>query len=37
MLNNGVHMPALGLGVFQSSPEETGSAVESAIANGYIA
>lgn len=34
-LNNGVEMPALGLGVYQSAPEETGSAVESAIANGY--
>lgn len=34
-LNNGVQMPALGLGVFQSSPEETTGAVESAIAQGY--
>jgi 2,5-diketo-D-gluconate reductase A len=34
-LNNGVQMPALGLGVFQSSPEETAGAVESAIAQGY--
>ena len=34
-LNNGVQMPALGLGVFQSSPEETVTAVESAIAQGY--
>lgn len=34
-LNNGVEMPALGLGVYQSSPEETVGAVESAIANGY--
>jgi diketogulonate reductase-like aldo/keto reductase len=28
-------MPAFGLGVFQSPPEETTSAVEAAIANGY--
>jgi diketogulonate reductase-like aldo/keto reductase len=34
-LNNGVEMPALGLGVYQSAPEETAGAVESAIANGY--
>ncbi len=34
-LNNGVRMPALGLGVFQSSPEETAGAVEAAIAGGY--
>jgi diketogulonate reductase-like aldo/keto reductase len=34
-LNNGVEMPAFGLGVFQSSPEQTVGAVESAIANGY--
>jgi diketogulonate reductase-like aldo/keto reductase len=34
-LNNVVEMPALGLGVFQSSPEETTAAVEAAIANGY--
>ncbi len=34
-LNNGVEMPVLGLGVFQSSPEETTSAVEIAIADGY--
>jgi diketogulonate reductase-like aldo/keto reductase len=34
-LNNGVKMPALGLGVYQSSPEQTVDAVESAIANGY--
>jgi 2,5-diketo-D-gluconate reductase A len=30
-----VQMPALGLGVFQSPPEETATAVESAIAQGY--
>ncbi len=34
-LNNGVQMPAIGLGVFQSSPEDTVTAVESAIAQGY--
>src|SRR5687767_10274080 len=34
-LNNGVEMPALGLGVFQSPPDETASAVEAAIAEGY--
>jgi diketogulonate reductase-like aldo/keto reductase len=34
-LNNGVQMPAIGLGVFQSSPEDTVMAVESAIAQGY--
>jgi hypothetical protein len=31
-LNNGVEMPALGPGVFQSPPEETTSAVEAATA-----
>ncbi|MEC5193515.1 MULTISPECIES: aldo/keto reductase [unclassified Arthrobacter] len=34
-LNNGVSMPALGLGVFQSAPEETTAAVEAALAAGY--
>ncbi len=34
-LNNGVQMPALGLGVFQSPPTETASAVEAAINTGY--
>ena len=34
-LNNGVTMPALGLGVFQSKPEETTTAVEAALATGY--
>jgi 2,5-diketo-D-gluconate reductase A len=34
-LNNGVEMPALGLGVFQGSPEDTAGAVEAAIAGGY--
>jgi 2,5-diketo-D-gluconate reductase A len=34
-LNNGVEMPALGLGVFQSSPAETSQAVDAAIRTGY--
>ncbi|MFI8593074.1 aldo/keto reductase [Microbacterium sp. NPDC078428] len=34
-LNNGVVMPALGLGVFQSPPEETAAAVETALRVGY--
>jgi diketogulonate reductase-like aldo/keto reductase len=34
-LKSGVEMPALGLGVFQSPPAETLSAVEAAIADGY--
>jgi diketogulonate reductase-like aldo/keto reductase len=34
-LNNGVTMPALGLGVFQSPPEETTSAVAAALDAGY--
>jgi diketogulonate reductase-like aldo/keto reductase len=34
-LNNGVTMPALGLGVFQSPPAETLTAVETALAEGY--
>ena len=34
-LNNGVQMPALGLGVFQSPPDETADAVESALRHGY--
>ena len=34
-LNNGVEMPTLGLGVYQSPPEETVGAVEVAIASGY--
>jgi diketogulonate reductase-like aldo/keto reductase len=33
-LNNGVMMPALGLGVYQSPPEQTAGAVEVAIARG---
>ena len=35
VLNNGVLMPALGLGVFQSPPEETAAAVEAALKAGY--
>ena len=34
-LNNGVQMPSLGLGVFQSPPAETVGAVEAALAAGY--
>jgi diketogulonate reductase-like aldo/keto reductase len=34
-LNNGIQIPALGLGVFLSTREETASAVEVAIASGY--
>ena len=34
-LNNGVQMPALGLGVFQTPPEQTVAAVEAALATGY--
>jgi diketogulonate reductase-like aldo/keto reductase len=34
-LNNGVQVPAVGLGVFQSPPEQTVTAVESALAQGY--
>ena len=34
-LNNGVEMPALGFGVFQTPPEETVAAVEAALATGY--
>lgn len=33
--NNGVTMPSLGLGVFQSSAEETAAAVETALRGGY--
>src|SRR4051794_5221481 len=35
ILNNGVTMPALGLGGFQSPPEETTDAVETALRDGY--
>jgi 2,5-diketo-D-gluconate reductase A len=34
-VNNGVTMPALGLGVFQSPPEQTTAAVQAALAAGY--
>jgi len=34
-LNNGVQIPALGYGVFQTPPEETITAVETALATGY--
>ncbi|NQX28217.1 aldo/keto reductase [Microbacteriaceae bacterium VKM Ac-2854] len=34
-LNNGVEIPALGLGVFQTPPDETISAVDSALRTGY--
>ena len=34
-LNTGVEMPALGLGVFQTPPDETRAAVEAALSAGY--
>jgi diketogulonate reductase-like aldo/keto reductase len=34
-LNNSVELPALGLGVYLSPPDQTASAVQNAIANGY--
>lgn len=34
-LNNGVEMPAIGLGVFQTPPDETRAAVEAALSTGY--
>ena len=34
-LSNGVEMSALGLGVFQTPPEETRDAVQAALACGY--
>jgi len=34
-LNNGVELPVLGLGVFQSPPAETVTAVEAAVTTGY--
>lgn len=34
-LNNGVEMPALGFGVFQTPPDVTGNAVEEALRRGY--
>ena len=35
LLNSGVQMPAIGLGVFQTPPEETTSAVEAGLSTGY--
>ena len=35
VLNNGVSIPALGFGVFQTTPAETSAAVESALKTGY--
>ena len=34
-LNNEVEMPALGLGVFQTPPDETREAVDAALSTGY--
>jgi diketogulonate reductase-like aldo/keto reductase len=34
-LNNGVELPALGLGVFQTPPDETRDAVRAALGSGY--
>ncbi|MFC4030049.1 aldo/keto reductase [Streptomyces polygonati] len=34
-LNNGVRMPALGLGVYQSTPQDTAAAVATALRGGY--
>ena len=34
-LNNGIEMPALGFGFFQTPPDETVSAVEAALSTGY--
>jgi diketogulonate reductase-like aldo/keto reductase len=34
-LNNGIEMPALGLGVFQTPPDETRDAVRAALSSGY--
>jgi diketogulonate reductase-like aldo/keto reductase len=34
-LNNGVQIPALGLGVFQTPPDETTAAVQEALRLGY--
>ncbi|HET6394303.1 MAG TPA: aldo/keto reductase [Blastococcus sp.] len=34
-LNNGIEIPALGFGVFQTPPDETVTAVEAALATGY--
>jgi 2,5-diketo-D-gluconate reductase A len=35
VLNNGVDIPAVGFGVFQTPPDETVAAVETALATGY--
>ncbi|NNN16366.1 MAG: aldo/keto reductase [Acidimicrobiaceae bacterium] len=35
MLNNGVELPRLGLGVFQTPPDETRDAVNAALSTGY--
>ncbi|MCS5714285.1 aldo/keto reductase [Herbiconiux sp. CPCC 205716] len=34
-LNNGVEIPAIGLGVYQSAPDETAAAVQTALRTGY--
>src|SRR6201998_1864090 len=34
-INNGIDMPALGLGVFQTPPDETRDAVRAALDSGY--
>ncbi|MGB6761834.1 aldo/keto reductase, partial [Mycobacterium sp.] len=34
-LNNGVEMPSIGLGVFQTPPDETRSAAAAALGTGY--
>ena len=34
-LNNGVQLPAVGLGVFQTPPDETRDAVSAALSTGY--
>jgi diketogulonate reductase-like aldo/keto reductase len=34
-LNNGVEIPALGLGVFQTPPDQTRDAVRGALGAGY--
>src|SRR5580765_9067068 len=35
ILSNGVEMPSIGLGVFQTPPDETRGAVEAALRTGY--
>jgi diketogulonate reductase-like aldo/keto reductase len=35
ILNNGVQMPALGFGVFQTPPDVTADAVHAALQTGY--